>query len=155
VNYGIPYLAPYPDRGRTRAHAHPTTTEGLSRVCPYAGLPDEFHDDPRILEAGLAAAGLYACCTTYCGRHLTDGFVPRKAVARMLEDGDAAPLDALLRVKLLRLDGNRYEVVDYLKVNRTREQVEEAKAKAKAAADKRWRTKRRDDPPGGYVKAPF
>jgi hypothetical protein len=118
----------------------------------YAGLPDEFHDDPRILEAGLAAAGLYACCTTYCGRHLTDGFVPRKAVARMLEEGDAAPLDALLRVGMMRLDGDRYEVVDYLKINPSRTEVERRKAKARAASEKRW-GKGGDDPP--LAKVPF
>ena len=114
---------------------------------PWAALDDGFHEDPRVLDAGLAAAGLYACATTYVGRHLLDGFIPRKAMVRMLEDGNADPLSALLAAGLLREDGDRFEVVDYLKGNQTREVVEERRAKAKArakkAANARW--KRDDD----------
>ena len=118
---------------------------------PWAGLDDGFHEDPRILEAGLAAAGLYACSTTYVARHLLDGFIPRKALHRLLEVGDADPLTALLEVGLLREDGDRFEVVDYLKGNQTREVVEErrrkAKERARKAANARWGN--RDDSTGG------
>lgn len=63
-----------------------------------ASLDDGFHDDPRTLEAGLAAAGLYACAMSYVARYLLDGVIPRQALLRMLEGGDMAPLDALVRV---------------------------------------------------------
>jgi hypothetical protein len=108
----------------------------------WAALDDGFHEDPRTLEAGLTAAGLYACATTYVSRHLLDGYIPRKALVRLLDDGDAAPLSALLTVGLLQEDGDRFEVVDYLKGNQTREVVEERRRKAKEratkAANARW-----------------
>jgi hypothetical protein len=119
---------------------------------PWAALDDGYHEDPRILEAGLAAAGLYACATTYIARHLTDGFITRRALHRLLdEDGDAEPLSALLRVGLLREDGNRFEVVDYFKDgrNKTRAEVEDLRAKRKARARKaaasRWGHRNCDD----------
>src|SRR3954452_15606975 len=109
----------------------------------WGALPDEFHDNPAIIEAGLAAAGLYACCTTYCARHLTDGRVPKRMVHRLL-DGDAAPLSALLRAGLLHEDGETFEVVGYLDANPTREKALERKATRKARAEKgarkRWAT---------------
>lgn len=106
---------------------------------PWGALDDGFHEDPRVIDAGLAAAGLYACCTTYCARHLTDGFLPAKALVRMLDGGNARPVSALVNAGLLRKHGDRYEVVGYLAANPTREQVDERKAKAKAAAQARWR----------------
>ena len=34
----------------------------------FAALSETFYTDPRILDAGLAAAGLYACaiCSAFC-----------------------------------------------------------------------------------------
>ena len=82
--------------------------------------------------------------TTYISRHLTDGVIPRKAIARMLDGGDMAPIDALLRVGLLRNDAasDGYEVVDYFKANKKRADVERfkaaAKERSKAAVNARW-----------------
>src|SRR3954447_12150034 len=112
---------------------------------PWGALPDEFHDNPAIIEAGLAAAGLYARCTTYCARHLTDGRVPRLMLHRLC-DGDVAPLSALLRAGLLHEDGDHFEVVGYLDANPTREVALERKRKrkerAERAAAKRWEAER-------------
>jgi hypothetical protein len=113
---------------------------------PWAALDDAFHEDPRVLEAGLAAAGLYACASTYAARHLTDGYVSQKAVARMLENGDSAPLSALLRVGLMMEVHDGYDVVDYLKANPTREKVEKLRRdkteRARKAARARWEKER-------------
>ncbi len=120
---------------------------------PWAALDDGFHDDPRTLSAGLAAAGLYACAMSYVARYLLDGIIPRQALLRMLEGGDMAPLDALMRVGYVeQLDDDNYYLPDYLKPggNVSREQVEqrrkdaherkqrwaEAQAKKKRAAAK-------------------
>lgn len=111
---------------------------------PWAGLDDGFHDDPRTLEVGLEGAGLYACATTYCARHLTDGVIPHKALERMLDGGDRKPLDALLRIGLLHPDdtGDGYVIADYFKGNKPRQEVEKhraaAKERAKKAARARW-----------------
>jgi hypothetical protein len=107
----------------------------------WAHFDDGIHGDPRIFEAGLAAAGLYLCVTTYCARYLTDGLIPKKAVGGMLENGDTAPLDALLRVGLLIDLGDEYEAPEYLIGNWTREKTEDERAKA-AERQRKWRAKR-------------
>jgi hypothetical protein len=121
---------------------------------PWAALDDGFHEDPRILEAGLAAAGLYACATTYVARHLTDGIVPRKALVRLLEDGNDAPLSALLDAGLLREDGDGFEVVGYLDANPAREVVEDRRTKAKERARKAANARRgKPDKPDDRIGA--
>ncbi len=113
---------------------------------PWGGLDDGFHEDPRALEAGLAATGLYARATCYSARHLLDGVIPRVALARLLDGGDMAPVDALLRVGLLEEDGDAYIVVDYLKANKTREDIEKKRADDKARKAKgrrKWEARRR------------
>ena len=109
---------------------------------PWAGLDDGFHDDPRAVEAGLAAIGLYTCLTTYCARYLTDGRVPAKVAARFLDGGDMAPLDALLAADLVVEADGQYELPDYLNANPTRAKVLQRKADhAKRTAE--WREKRK------------
>jgi hypothetical protein len=39
-------------------------------------LDDKFHSNAKVLEVGNDGAGLYARALSYCGDHLTDGFVP-------------------------------------------------------------------------------
>lgn len=42
----------------------------------YVLLDDKFHSNEKTLEVGNAGAGLYSRALSYCGDHLTDGFVP-------------------------------------------------------------------------------
>lgn len=42
----------------------------------YVLLDDKFHSNEKTLEVGNVGAGLYARALSYCGDHLTDGFVP-------------------------------------------------------------------------------
>jgi hypothetical protein len=109
---------------------------------PWASFDDGTHGDPRILEAGLTAAGLYLCVTSYMARYLTDGVISLKAIDRMLDAGDTAPLDALLRVGLLVELGDDYEAPEFLKANRTREKVERDRAET-AERQRKWREKRK------------
>lgn len=108
----------------------------------WAWMDDGFHENPQTLEAGLAAVGLYTCATCYCARHLTDGIIPERALLRMLDAGDMAPLNAAIAVGYLKKVDDGYEVVDYLAGNLTKEVVEErrtaARQRAKAAANARW-----------------
>jgi hypothetical protein len=108
---------------------------------PWASFDDGVHGDPRILDAGLAAAGLYLCVTSYMARYLTDGMISRKAVEQMLEGEDVAPLAALLRTGLLVGFGDDYEAPEFLKANRTREQVEDERAKT-AERKRKWKAKK-------------
>jgi hypothetical protein len=42
---------------------------------PWVKLDDKFHSNPKMEAAGNAARGLYCSALSYCGDHLTDGFV--------------------------------------------------------------------------------
>lgn len=105
----------------------------------WAALDDGFSDDPRTLKAGLAAAGLYACAMSYVARYLLDGVIPRQALMRMLEDGDMAPLHALLRVGYVEEADDSYVLTDYLKPggNLSRERVEQNQKDARERKQ-RW-----------------
>ncbi len=67
---------------------------------PWVRLDEEFPDHPKVVTAGPLAGWLHVCALAYCNRHLTDGFVPRAQVARLVsfdgmlvdysgDDGDA------------------------------------------------------------------
>jgi hypothetical protein len=85
----------------------------------WVKLDDKFYSDPKILEVGLAGAGLYAMGLSYCGAHLTDGFIP---------DSWARSHDRRLRTKLVHgglwksVPGG-YEVSGFTKFNPSRANV--------------------------------
>lgn len=91
-------------------------------------LDDKFHSNPKILQVGLPGAGLYACALSYCGDHLTDGFVPDAWAKR------AAPKsvrDSLEHAGLWeRIDGG-YLIPDYLTINPSKVKVEQERADAR------------------------
>ena len=107
----------------------------------WACLDDGFHDDHRGIEAGLAAVGIYTRMTCYVSRHLLDGVLPKAVLGRLLDDGDMAPIDALMRVGLVEEsdDGAAYALPDYFKHgNVPRAEVERRRRNGKRGAVKRW-----------------
>lgn len=68
----------------------------------WTRLDDGFHDHPKIVEAGNEAVGAYVRMLSYCGKQLTDGYVP-DPVAR----GIARPavLTRLLETNLIEQNG--------------------------------------------------
>jgi hypothetical protein len=109
---------------------------------PWVLLDDGFHSNPKVLEVGNAGAGLYARALSYCGDHLTDGYVPM-SWARTV----AAPKlrEQLVTAGLWAEDNGGYQIKDYLEVNPSRAEVEEMRAKKAEAgrkgAKKRWQTR--------------
>ncbi|MDP2712105.1 MAG: hypothetical protein Q8O56_12890 [Solirubrobacteraceae bacterium] len=116
---------------------------------PYALLPDELYDDPRIVRAGLAALGLYAACFSYSARHMTDGEIPGAVGRRWLDDDDS-PLRALVEAGLVELEGEEWVVPEFLAHNPTREK-REAEARRKAENVARWRQRQQASPSAGEV----
>jgi hypothetical protein len=118
----------------------------------YGCLDDGWHEDPRVLDVGLTAAGLYACANCYVARHLLDGVIPKKAIERLLAGRDTEPLDALLDVGLLVESKGGFELPDYFdNGNETREKVLKRRRDAKARKDRalnRWREKRAKEQDG-------
>jgi hypothetical protein len=92
----------------------------------WVKLDDGFYDNPKVEAAGLAAAGLYAKSLAYCGRHLTDGYVPWTFVRAK---GAAAKL---VKVGLWTENGSGWVIDDYTEFNFTRDKVLE-KRKTDAA----------------------
>ena len=50
----------------------------------WVRLDEEFPDHPKVVTAGPLAGWLHVCALAYCNRHLTDGFVPRAQVGRLV-----------------------------------------------------------------------
>lgn len=86
-------------------------------------LLTEFHGNPKVLDVGLAGAGLYARSLAYCGKYETDGFVPESWVLQAIASEDKNLPKQLLGVRLWkRADSDRigYEIEDYLEVNKSK-----------------------------------
>jgi len=101
---------------------------------PYAHLDDRFYGNPKILSTPLPAVGLYCLGLSYCNAQLTDGFIPRSAVAGW--PGWAAAAKMLVARKLWESETDGFRVHDFLEWNPSREQVLAERA---AARDRRTR----------------
>lgn len=101
----------------------------------WVALDDGFFANPKILEVGHAGAGLYAMALSYCGKYLTDGFVP----AGWLNGHPKALASKLTTAKLWAEVEGGFQIEDYADHNPTKQQVEERKAHASHAAQTRWR----------------
>lgn len=92
---------------------------------PWQALDDQFYDHPKTVQAGTAGAGLFALTLSYCGRHLTDGFVSSAMVRKLASDVDdpIALADRLVDAGFFeRVDGG-YQVHDYLDYQPSKEDV--------------------------------
>ena len=85
----------------------------------WVKLDDKFYSDPKILEVGLAGAGLYAMGLSYCGAHLTDGFIPDSWANRQ----DPRSRRKLVAKSLWKPVTGGYEVPGFTKFNPSRENV--------------------------------
>ena len=116
-------------------------------MSPWAKLDDGLYDHPKVLEAGNEATGAYCRGLSYCGKHLTDGFIPEGA-ARILSD--RSEIDKLIEVGLWERAEGGYQVHDYLDYNPSREKVEAERAD-NAERQRRWREQRRDGRSNGVT----
>src|SRR3990167_2815867 len=100
----------------------------------WVALDDGFFANPKILQAGHAAAGLYAMGLAYCGKYATDGFLPKAWVA-----GHPRKLVSTLIARGLwqEVDGG-FRYPDYLEYNDGKEAIEERRQRARDAARTRW-----------------
>jgi hypothetical protein len=112
----------------------------------WVKLDDQFFSHPKAREAGKDACLLYLAGLTYCARHLTDGKIPKSAVAIIAAEAWAKPTSAakLIEVGFWHDGGDHYTAHDYLDHNPSREHVQGERAKRSRAgamgAAKRWGT---------------
>lgn len=100
----------------------------------WVRLDDLFDEHPKVRMAGQSAAWMYVAGLCYSSRHLTNGLIPSAALAGLgqFPGTKAKKLAAtLVEVGLWEKDPQGYRIHDYLKWNRSREQVENERQAAK------------------------
>lgn len=111
---------------------------------PWVRLDTAMPDHPKIIdlvdghgEAGMAAAFVWVCSLTYAGKHGTDGFIPRGALARL--NGKSKHADLLVRVGLWHDQaGVGWQINGWTEFQMSTEETQTRSAKARAAALARW-----------------
>lgn len=99
-------------------------------------LEDGIRSHPKMVQAGAEAAWLWVCAIDYSRDHLTDGFVPAKALGTLgvFRVPPRKLADVLVRERLFEVVDGGYRVHDYLDKNDTAEKV---KAKRKHDKDRK------------------
>ena len=59
-------------------------------------LDDQFADHPKIVAAGPLASWLHVCGLTYCGRYLTDGWIPIGQIRKLADVDEPMKLAEIL-----------------------------------------------------------
>jgi hypothetical protein len=113
---------------------------------PWVRLDEGFPQHPKVIEAGPLALAMQVAGLCYANRYLTDGFMPRAAVATLM---DFSELDEhafngkggtcwIVVARLVELGiweevGNGYQIHDYLDYQPSKAQVEADRAVKVAA----------------------
>jgi hypothetical protein len=102
-------------------------------------IDDSFPDHPKVVGLSDKAFRVHISGLCYCGRYLTDGFIPMQIAARFADE-DMAILSDLVTAGLWREDlpNNGFVIHDYLTHQTSKEQVEN-KRKALRDRAKRYR----------------
>jgi hypothetical protein len=91
----------------------------------WAKLDDQFPDHVKVMGAGPLASWLHVCGLCYCGRMLTDGYIPFRQVRKLADVDNPEELAAILvREGLWEEAPGGYVIHDYLDYNPSREKVE-------------------------------
>lgn len=98
----------------------------------WVKLDDGFYDHPKVIEASIAAIGLHALALSYCGKHLTDGKVSKRAVVTLARGAEGEALAAeLVEIGLWKSTPNGYEIHDFLHYNRSADDVKQERSAAR------------------------
>jgi hypothetical protein len=122
----------------------------------WTKLDDGFYDNPKVIEAGLEATGLYVLCLTWTSKHRKGGSISHAAIARFAGVRAAHLSDILLSVGLFENAEGGFEIHDYLEYNPSPEtiaakekEISEKRAEAgRHGAESRWRDSKTDSKHG-------
>ena len=109
---------------------------------PWFNADDKMHSHPKPRQAGLEAMGLWLLAGTYCSDYLTEGFVPDWYVDSWPKGRRLA--QKLVEVRLWEATGDGWRFLSWDEYQRTKEQIEEDRRKARER-QKKWRDQRRDN----------
>ena len=105
----------------------------------YIQLVNGFYVNEKVQELArsgrMDAVGVFCMALTYCGDHLTDGFVPRRAMLYVI-GATGEQVNALCDVGMLEAVDEGWLIHDYTVHNRNKEQVLHARADAKERKSK-------------------
>ena len=105
----------------------------------YIQLVNGFYANEKVQELArsgrMDAVGVFCMSLAYCGDHLTDGFVPRRAMLYVI-GATGEQVNALCDVGMLEEVDEGWLIHDYTAHNRTKEQVLHARADAKERKSK-------------------
>ena len=83
------------------------------QLMSWVKIDDQFADHPKVIQAGPLAAWLYVCGLTYCGRYLTDGWIPGGQLRKLADVEDALALAGrLVSVGLWEEVEDGYRITD-------------------------------------------
>jgi len=99
-------------------------------MSPWVKLDDSFHSNPKINDAWKGdkpAIGLYAMALSYCGQHLTDGFVHDSFVEQKIPQNRERKktTETLVNAGLWDRTRGGFLVNDFFNFNPSRQQVNE------------------------------
>lgn len=103
----------------------------MSDTRSYFRVDNHLPDNPKIVRAGPEAELLYIHGLAYCSRLMTDGRIPKAVVPRLAWKNAAKNTSKLVEAGLWIDRDDEYEVKDYLKHQRSREQIEASRAFAR------------------------
>jgi hypothetical protein len=78
---------------------------------PWFRLEDSFYANPKVMEAGNAAVGLWVRCSTWSAAQLTDGHIPAHIVTSF---GARREADALTTARLWVPCDGEFVIADWL-----------------------------------------
>ena len=98
----------------------------------YVQLVNDFYANGKVQELArnghMDALGVFCMALTYCGDHLTDGFIPRRAMLYII-GATREQIQALLDVGMFEEVDEGWIIHDYTAHNRSKEQVLHARKK--------------------------
>lgn len=99
----------------------------------YVQLVNAFYSNEKVQELArsgrMDSVGAFCMALAYCGDHLTDGFVPRRAMLYVI-GATSEQIRALCDVGMLEEVDEGWLIHDYTERNRTKEQVLHARKKS-------------------------
>jgi hypothetical protein len=94
----------------------------------WVKLDDQWYDNPKLLDMPLESIGVWVIGLTYASRHLTDGFVPYKALKRII-DAPEDHTEALEARGLWQVVEHGWQIHDYLDYQPSAAEVKDRRKK--------------------------
>ena len=97
----------------------------------WVKMDDKLPSNPKVDRLSDGAFRLYVSSLCHCGAYLTDGWIEKKTVARLIPRFKKSYVDELLtkrpeeQFSLWEDHGERYFVHDFTKINKTRQHWKE------------------------------